>query len=242
MTKATPASTDDHVIYAIGDVHGEADRLRRLHGYIFDHHERIYAGRPINIVHLGDYVDRGPDSAGVIDTVMKLEARAEPSCVSLRGNHEQMMLDGLLEAYPTAYQNWMSNGGEDTIASYKARGQNTVPDEHIAWLKSCPPIHVDQYAMMVFVHAGIHPTQYPHETEATYLWTRSSRFFDVASWDNPNLEGWTVVHGHTPTDDFFPEEIQASAARINIDTGAVFGGRLTAAIFDQGGSVRYLYA
>ena len=233
---------NDRVIYAIGDVHGEAERLRQLHGHILERHALKYSDKSIFIVHLGDYVDRGADSAGVIDAVMQLEARADVSCVSLRGNHEDMMLDGLMDAFPTAYTNWMDNGGRDTIKSYEARGQSTVPESHIAWLKSCPLIHVDEEARMIFVHAGIRPDQFPNEAEATYLWTRSRRFFEVEHWDNPSLEGWTVVHGHTPTDDFYPEACTAASTRINIDTGAVFGGRLTAAVFEKGQPVRFMYA
>ena len=236
-----PEVEKDQVIYAIGDVHGEAGRLRQLHEFIFERHALRQPEKSMLIVHLGDYVDRGDDSAGVIDAIMQLEAREDVSCVSLRGNHEEMMLDGVRDAFPTAYDNWLINGGEQTMESYRVRGQNAVPDEHIAWLESCPPIHVESHRKMIFVHAGIRPDAYPNEPEATYLWTRSRRFFDVECWDNPSLDGWTIVHGHTPTDDFYPEERRASARRINIDTGAVFGGRLTAAIFEAGEAVRYMY-
>ena len=230
------------VIYAIGDVHGEASRLRQLHGHIFERHAFAYPEKSILIVHLGDYVDRGSDSAGVIDTIMQLEGRDDVSCISLRGNHEEMMLDGLAGSFPTAYENWLLNGGEATIRSYKMRGDASVPDDHIAWLESCPFIHVESAEKLIFVHAGLRPDEYPNESPKTYLWTRSRRFFDIESWSNPRLEGWTIVHGHTPTDDFYPEKCAALATRINIDTGAVFGGRLTAAIFEPKATVRYIYA
>lgn len=237
-----PEAEKDQVIYAIGDVHGEAERLRQLHELIFERHALRQPEKSMLIVHLGDYVDRGNDSAGVIDTIMQLEAREDVSCVSLRGNHEEMMLDGITGAFPAAYDNWLINGGEQTMESYRVRGQNKVPDDHIDWLESCPSIHVEGARKMIFVHAGIRPDEYPNEAERTYLWTRSRRFFDVESWDNPSLVDWTIVHGHTPTDDFYPEVCAASAIRINIDTGAVFGGRLTAAIFENGAAVRYIYA
>ncbi|MGB3627526.1 MAG: hypothetical protein WA989_16980, partial [Henriciella sp.] len=90
----------------------------------------------------------------------------------------------------------------------------------------------------------INPAEFPNENDSIYLWTRSSRFFDVAAWQGTAVEGWTVVHGHTPTSDAFPEEEVAEGygRRINIDTGAVYGGRLTCAVLAPGRNVRYLFS
>jgi len=238
----TTTSGNNAVIYAIGDVHGEAARLSQLHTLILERHNLMHRGRELKIVHLGDYVDRGGDSAGVIDALMTLEQISGVSCINLRGNHEAMMLSGLANATPVSRVNWLENGGDTTLASYHARGEEEVPEQHLKWLKKLPLIHVETAHKLIFVHAGIDPARYPNEAEEIYMWTRSTRFFEVQGWDNPALDGWTVVHGHTPTADSFPEDQVSTARRINIDTGAVFGGRLTAAIFAPDEKVRFMYA
>lgn len=238
----TKAFGNDTVIYAIGDVHGEAVRLSQLHALIFERHDLMYRGRALQIVHLGDYVDRGEDSAGVIEALMTLERRRGVVCINLRGNHEAMMLSGLTDATPGSRATWLENGGEKTLASYRSRGEDEVPEQHLKWLGNLPLIHVEAARKIVFVHAGIDPERYPDEPEQIYMWTRSSRFFEVQEWNNSALDGWTVVHGHTPTADSFPDDQAGTARRINIDTGAVFGGRLTAAIFAPGEAVRFMYA
>lgn len=230
------------VLYAIGDVHGEMSRLRRLHRLIEERHNILYSGRERRLIHLGDYVDRGRDSAGVVETLIAEQDRLRENCVCLQGNHEAMMIRGLEADEPSGYDNWLMNGGEDTIASYRRAGAYPIPSAHTKWLKSLPKIHVERQRKLIFVHAGINPAEFPGEREEVYLWTRSQRFFDVASWRNKKLDGWTVVHGHTPTDDFYPDQVQSRASRINIDTGAVFGGRLTAAIFDGETPVSFIYA
>lgn len=227
------------VIYAIGDIHGEADRLRRLHQLIEERHAFEWAKHELKIIHLGDYVDRGPDSYDVIEAIMELQDRGIAQIISLRGNHEQMMLNA---CNSSAWQTWLANGGDDTMRSYKNAGFDAVTHKHLEWLQSLPLIHVEKEQKLIFVHAGISPETFPHEREEIYMWTRSESFFNTDSWNNPALGGWTVVHGHTPTSDFFPEESGRETKRINIDTGAVFGGRLCAAIFAPGRRVRYIYA
>lgn len=234
--------TEPAVFYAIGDVHGEASRLRRLHKLIEERHDILYAGRKMRLIHLGDYVDRGSDSAGAIETLMSAQGRLGDDCICLQGNHEAMMLGGLETAASPDYDNWLMNGGKDTVASYHRADAFPIPKSHITWLKTLPKIHIEADRRLIFVHAGINPVDFPDDREEVYLWTRSRRFFDTAKWENSSLNGWTVVHGHTPTDDFYPEQVHARASRINIDTGAVFGGRLTAAVFDGQAPVSFIYA
>ena len=84
------------VIYAIGDIHGEADRLARLHGYIYEQHAFEHGDAPLTLVHLGDYVDRGPDSYKVIEYLATLKTPPNAKVINLKGNHEEMMLDAIV--------------------------------------------------------------------------------------------------------------------------------------------------
>lgn len=236
------------IYFAIGDVHGEADKLRRLHASIL---ERItFEGRAAKIVHLGDYVDRGPDSRGVIETVMELEARYnnDPAVevISLMGNHEQMMLDAYDASRVEDAGSWWAQGGAQTADSYASgpgRGnadwRASVPAQHISWMRRLTGIYYDKERRLAFVHAGIDPSRFPEEDLNIYLWTRSLRFFDQQQWpDRDELKDLTVVHGHTPKSvmpEVFPH-------RINVDTGAVFGGPLTAVMLKEGEKPSFLRA
>ena len=233
----------ESIIYAIGDVHGMDKHLQKLHGEIFKHHESSHKKRPLAIVHLGDYVDRGKNSRGVIDTILALEAKARRleslTVLSLRGNHEQMLLDALEGSDAKAMDMWLNNGGRATLRSYKRKGQDMedvlyhFPMVHRRWLENLPSILHDEDRKLVFVHAGIDPSTFPNCDPQHYLWTRSMKFFDPTQWKGyPAIEGYQVVHGHTPTLGGDPE-IAGRNTRINVDTGAVFGGPLTAAIIAE---------
>ncbi len=239
----------ERIYYAIGDVHGEYERLVTLHEAIDAHWKSFGEGRPATVLHLGDYVDRGPDSRGVIDYLMMLQRkpdlRAEISIVCLMGNHERMMLDAIDGDHPKL-MHWLMNGGEATVESYRRRSpQGTqiadiVPREHLAWMKALPLQHVDRTANLLFVHAGVLPDKYPKGDEEVFLWTRSPKFMNDSKWPvNPELDAFTVVHGHTPTDDYAP---YSGPRRVNLDTGACYGGPLTAAIFKDGNPPEFLYA
>ena len=235
--------------FAIGDVHGEADKLRRLHESILD---RIaFEKQPACIVHLGDFVDRGPDSHGVIEAVLALEALFTGSekirVISLMGNHEQMMLDTYDSSNTSeADGSWWTQGGSETADSYAggqgladAHWRETIPRAHITWMRRLPLIHQAADQKLVFVHAGIEPSTFPNESERTYLWTRSERFFNDDNWpDREELKGITVIHGHTPRS-FEPEIFPH---RINVDTGACFGGPLTAVMLKDGEAPQFLQA
>ncbi|MEQ1780555.1 MAG: metallophosphoesterase family protein [Hyphomonadaceae bacterium] len=235
--------------FAIGDVHGEAQKLRQLHQSILD---RIaFDKQPACIIHLGDFVDRGPDSHGVVEAVLALEALFAGSekirVVSLMGNHEQMMLDAYDSSESSeADGSWWAQGGAETADSYAegpgtggADWRLTIPAAHITWMRRLPLIHRASDQPLVFVHAGIEPASFPNEPERTYLWTRSDRFFEHEQWpDRAELQNLTVVHGHTPRS-FEPEIFPH---RINVDTGACFGGPLTAVMLKEGTAPQFLRA
>lgn len=210
-------------VYAIGDSHGCADRLARLHDQI----AADAACRPIAravVVHLGDYVDRGPDSAGVLALLQAPRHGLE--AINLLGNHEQLMLDALDPmATEEARDLWLANGGRETLASYGASARDPrswlqVPDADLALLRSFrTSFAIGGY---VFAHAGLLPGV-PLDQQRTIdlLWIREP----FLSWRGrlPTV----VVHGHTPAD-----APQILPHRIGIDTGAVFGGPLTCGVLE----------
>ncbi len=237
------------VYFAIGDVHGEAHKLRQLHDAIL---ERIASENlPGCIIHLGDFVDRGPDSRGVVEAVMALEAKYADDdnirVISLMGNHEQMMLDAYDSSDASESDgSWWAQGGAETADSYAGGPgtgnrdwRTTIPAAHIKWMRRLPLIHRAPERKLVFVHAGIAPESFPSEPENTYLWTRSDRFFEHAQWpDRAELQKLTVIHGHTPRS-FEPEIFPH---RINVDTAACFGGPLTAVMLKPDDAPQFLQA
>ncbi len=219
---------------AIGDIHGELERLKDLHRQVLAFAADELRGRPLRFVHLGDLVDRGPDSCGVIDYLMAFERERGRKVITLRGNHEQMMIDAHdgPGAAVGAARHWSINGGAQTLASYEGKPEARMAS-HLAWLKSLPTVHADRGAGLVFVHAGIDPDAYPDCGAQVNMWTRRREFMDPRCWTAPPLRGQRVIHGHTPTEDSLPE-MAGDGQRLNLDTGAVYGGRLTAAVLQPG--------
>ena len=201
--------------YAIGDVHGCVDKLVRLLARC-----RAHAGdRRRRLVFVGDYIDRGPDSRGVIETLLKLQ-RSEPEVICLRGNHEALMLDAV-ESGDEAL--WLLNGGGETLESYDATQALDLPAELVDWADALPLFFDD--GRRLFVHAGLNPrVPLDHQTEQDLLWIREPFL------SSRNDFGRLVVHGHTPLRAGVPD---LRSNRLNIDTAAVFGGPLTAAVFEE---------
>lgn len=217
--------TSDIVYYAIGDIHGELSRLQQLHRDIRNYHDAQHPHQPRYMIHLGDYVDRGPDSAGVIDYLTALEASDGDNMICLKGNHEVMMVDAMRHGRKMDW--WCGHGGTQTLESYSVRNMDSPSEEHLDWLDQLPTRHHDPARKLVFVHAAIDADIFPEPDAHQHLWGRSAAFFNSASWRNPALDGYCVIHGHTPTDDQEPD-ISEDRRRINVDTGAVYGGALTA--------------
>ncbi|GLQ21181.1 metallophosphoesterase family protein [Algimonas porphyrae] len=213
------------IYYAIGDIHGELDRLQQLHKDVFRHHREHHSWQDYRLVHLGDYVDRGPDSAGVVNYLMALDAREEDRVMCLKGNHEAMMVDALRHSINPDW--WCDHGGTETLDSYRARGMDHPPEAHLDWLDRRPTHYHDPDRRLVFVHAAINIDLFPDPDERQHLWGRTHAFFDSPSWSNPALSDYCVIHGHTPTDGHKPD-VSDDKRRINVDTGAVYGGVLTA--------------
>jgi serine/threonine protein phosphatase 1 len=233
---STAAAPADSRIYAIGDVHGRLDLLLRLEEMIEADAARSRAGRRV-VVYLGDYVDRGPDTQGVVERLAK-GSLAGFERILLKGNHEDMMLR-FLAGEPVS-RVWFMNGGMQTLRSYGVTGliedlpaiaraalARAVPDHHRAFLGGLALNHVE--GDYLFVHAGIRPgLALTRQAEADLLWIREE-FLD-SSADH----GKVVVHGHTITPK--PERLPN---RIGVDTGAFMTGRLTALVL-EGGEARFI--
>ncbi|MFT3728092.1 MAG: metallophosphoesterase [Terricaulis sp.] len=228
------------IYYAIGDVHGEKAKLDDLLAQIAGD----AGGRAHKIVFLGDLIDRGDDSRGVVATAMRLTG--EGRAIAVKGNHEELMLHAYERDDSLGLYHWANNGGDETIASYERDNgkqdhwREAIDKTHISWLKTLPVIHRDEARDILFVHAGIDPRRYPNDPEEVRLWTRSPIFYRSDSWpDRPELRDLLVVHGHTPTRDSEPEQ---QRRRINVDTGACFGGPLTSVVLEPDRAPRFLKA
>ena len=203
--------------YAIGDIHGCLDKLRSL----LLRCEKHAAGRPTSFVFVGDYIDRGPQSCGVIDCLIDLKAQHGESVVTLMGNHEAMALAVIDGRSPS--QLWFAQGGLATLKSYGVAEPRDLPRAHVDWLRALPLRYDD--SRHFFVHAGVNPAT-PLETQDDFdlLWIREPFLSHRGDY------GRLIVHGHTPLVDGVPD---LHGNRLNLDTGAVFGGPLTAAVFDE---------
>ncbi len=215
-------------VYAIGDIHGRLDLLARLVGLV-SADDAARGPSETHLIFLGDLVDRGPDSAGVVDYVARLMAE-RPNVRMLMGNHEEVLLR-TLAGDRKAMKLLFRIGGRQTLLSYGIsdeelqtlsdellleRAREQVPEAHRRFLEAGEDvIEMGDYA---FVHAGIRPAvPLAAQKRADLRWIRGE-FLDHA-----DSHGRMIVHGHTITD-----EVEVRPNRIGIDTGAYLSGRLTA--------------
>jgi serine/threonine protein phosphatase 1 len=214
-------------IYAIGDVHGCLDRLAAVHEQIAED----LTVRPVDIsvlVHLGDYVDRGLDSAQVVDWLSGGAPVPVTQIVNLMGNHEDMMLQALPGTDKEASNTWLANGGADSLLSWEitrkappAQWSAMIPAEHQTFLRELKISF--RYGGYLFVHAGIRPgVPLDRQERHDMLWIREP----FLSWKHSH--DVIVVHGHTPR-----HEPDVRSNRIGIDTGAVMGGILTCLVLEE---------
>jgi len=209
---------DDHITFAIGDVHGCFDKLRSL----LSSCERLSAGRVAHYVLLGDYIDRGPDSRKVVEFLMMQQADFGGRFSCLRGNHEQMLIDAAAnDRSDRALVNWFGNGGEETLESYEIDDPSELPPSHLKWLTALPLTVTEPDRL--FVHAGLRPGIALGEQLSADLIDIREPFLSC-----DEIHDLFVVHGHTPTKSRRPD---LRINRLNLDTGACFGGPLTAAAF-----------
>ena len=216
-------------VYAIGDVHGCLDELRALEDLI------VADGLGIEgekwLLTLGDHIDRGPDSAGVLAHLM---GPSPPGFrrISLLGNHEALLLAFL--DHPVEDDDWRDQGGAETLLSYGI--DPTAPAERIAdafpvrdreWMANLPICAV--LPGWVFVHAGIRPgVPLGDQSERDLIWIRAPVLTAQLTG------GFRVVHGHTPEDD-----IEVTPHRIGIDTCCYETGKLSAVRVTPDGRTRF---
>ncbi|HJS86950.1 MAG TPA: metallophosphoesterase family protein [Acetobacteraceae bacterium] len=221
-------------VYAIGDIHGCLAQLNALHEAIAADLAARPAAAPL-LVHIGDYVDRGPDSAGVIERLRHGPPIAGVPTVNLKGNHEQTMMEALA-GERAAGTDWLFHGGKLALASYgidpdgpREAWKTAVPETHLAFLQGLTMMHRE--GGYLFVHAGIRPGV-PLEEQAPEDLLRIRQPFLFTE----QALGVVVVHGHTPV-----KTPVVRRNRIGIDTGAVFGGDLTCIVL-EGATLRFLTA
>jgi serine/threonine protein phosphatase 1 len=195
-------------IFAIGDIHGCRAHL-----------ERLLEVMPINsedrLIFIGDYIDRGPDSEGVV-TVVESVRRKYPQTVCLMGNHEQMLLDFLSGQDPSLF---LYNGGKTTLNSYGCDdledAKAHIPKNHLIFYQNLLLFYeTEDY---IFVHAGLRPNIPLNQQNPTdLLWIRDEFYVSRFKFQKK------VIFGHTP----FSEPL-VRRDKIGIDTGVVYGNKLT---------------
>lgn len=213
--------------YAIGDIHGCLNKLQDLVKRC-----QLDAGKQAaKFVFLGDYIDRGPDSRGVVEFLINLQSHQPDLVVCLAGNHEELALTAI---YGGQSEVWLRNGGDKTLRSYGINSAADLPPHHIDWFKALVDRHDD--GRRLFVHAGINPLRPLYQQDDHDLrWIREPFLSDDRDY------GRLIVHGHTPLQTNLPDQREN---RLNLDTAAVLGGPLTAAVFTDEitGPLRFLQA
>ncbi|PHR21220.1 MAG: serine/threonine protein phosphatase [Sphingopyxis sp.] len=215
-------------VYAIGDVHGRNDLLQALLDNIFkDDHDRGQAKS--EIIFLGDLIDRGPDSAGVLDTAMRLKAE-RGNVRFLMGNHEEVYL-AAATGDEKSVRFFNRIGGRETILSYDITMKEYIeldmpqlaeripqlfPQNHVDFVASFEDqIVIGDYA---FVHAGVRPgVPLAEQRQKDLRWIREEFLSTAEAYEK------VIVYGHTINDD-----VLETGTRIGIDTGAYYSDKLTA--------------
>ncbi|SDP58641.1 metallophosphoesterase family protein [Phyllobacterium sp. OV277] len=221
-------------VYAIGDVHGRLDLLQAMHRRILEENEK---SPPFDwvVVHLGDYVDRGPDSRGVLDYLVNAQKKTH-RMLTLAGNHDVGFLQFLDKG--DGHGVFARHGGRQTAQSYGVTidfdDSASVSAGRSALLRAMPPEHVEFLSGLrrstvmgdfFFCHAGIRPgVDLERQNPEDLIWIRWEFL------DDPHLHSKVIIHGHTPASD-----VEVRPNRVNLDTGAYASGRLSAIMIDAEG-------
>lgn len=213
-------------VYAVGDIHGCLNKLIAMHALI----AADLAARPtrsVVLVHLGDYINQGPDSAGVVALLSAGPPIPSIPVINLLGDHERMLLDAL-NGDRAAATDWLWAGGKDALATWRLdpdlprdEWEAALPEAHVKWLRSLALSHRE--GDYLFVHAGIRPGIPFAEQSRDDLVTMRQPFLS-----SEQDFGLIVVHGHSSS-----PSVPIVANRIGLDTGAGIGGKLTCAVLED---------
>jgi serine/threonine protein phosphatase 1 len=216
--RALPART-----LVVGDIHGKLDLFNQLL------EKMEYRTGEDRLILIGDLVDRGEHSRGVVERAIELKSESPNNVIVIRGNHEAMMLAALANPESEQAELWYYNGGIETLQSYAdEEGNLDVPESHWDFIASLPTWYEDDHA--IYVHAGL-----PEDDDGSFLhprdasqnpelyWARNRKFFG-------GYEGKTVVFGHTITGMIFGEraKVWMRGSLVGVDTGAYLTGTLSA--------------
>lgn len=213
-------------VYAVGDIHGRLDKLVALHRLIAED----LLQRPTQsaiLVHLGDFIDQGPNSAGVVSLLSSGPPVIGIPVVNLLGDHERMLLDALAGDRPAA-TDWLWAGGREALPSWglspelpREKWESALPAAHVTWLRGLSLTHRE--GNYLFVHAGLRPGQPLAEQSRDDLVTMREPFLSTQQ-----DHGCIVVHGHSSS-----PSVHIAPNRIGLDTGAGIGGPLTCAVLED---------
>jgi serine/threonine protein phosphatase 1 len=226
--------------YAIGDIHGHLDKLIEVQRWIEEDKARL-GDADAPVIHLGDLVDRGPDVPGVLGHLARGLSEGAP-WILLKGNHDRMMWHFLQSpSQPDPLRgdlSWLQQnvGGRESLAAYgidvspdrtpeqiHADARARVPAAHLDLLDALQPFH--RRGGSFFCHAGIRPgVPLDQQAEDDLVWIRAQFHDDLRD------HGALIVHGHTPV-----EQVTLYHNRLNLDTGAAYGGPLSAVVIEDGG-------
>ena len=197
-------------LFVFGDIHGHLWKLQELFN-------KLSITKKDKIIFLGDYIDRGPDSKGVLDFVIDLKGKYDVVC--LMGNHERFAVESIVYKNIQMYVSWIRNGGNACLESY-AGGIEEMEESHLSFLENLDLTHETENH--IFVHGWLDDTLDAYEQrEFGCIW---GRYDDI----NPHKSGKIVVCGHTPS-----REVKNDGHKVCIDTGVCWtDGVLTAMIID----------
>jgi serine/threonine protein phosphatase 1 len=201
------------MLYAIGDIHGRFDLLQKLYNEILDDIKKVDDPFGAQIIFLGDYIDRGPESKQVLDFLMDLSDYDHPNVkhIILIGNHELMMLDSWMGIYDGNFSMWTHNGGVQTLKSFGLPKEpirdNPIIEPYAKWIALLPTYAMtDDY---IFCHSGYFDPNIPLDDQYnSLLWGRPSKGRYIGFHKR-------VIHGHTPQDG----KPLIDVNRINVDIG-----------------------
>ncbi len=192
-------------VFAIGDIHGCSNTFKKL---LLD---KIKIQKSDKIYCIGDYIDRGNDSKGVIDFILKLRKKGY-HIHTLRGNHEQLMFDSVKSE--KNFKHWVKNGGDTTLKSFRISSYDKMKPVYKNFFKRTK--FFIKSGKFIFVHAGLNfQTAFPFEDKYSMLWLREIHI------DKQRLGNRFIIHGHTPRPMEFIINQQGKSA-VNIDGGCVF--------------------